>query len=489
MVVWSALVQEAVSRAISSVLGRLEEKDSQRHIRERLQMAANELELALERSAKLPITDVSLLQRRKMIKCAYLEAAQLLDKHEQEALVPAGQEGKVLGTKRKHWIISGVMSQATSSLCGLKMEDVRRFERFADCAGKFVRDVESGCSLRHYTFCNPLVRHLLDGKTLRYRSMEQGNRLRCFYIWPMSSEERGVEAQLGYLYKDATMLEKSFHVGMIIRLSENTDIAGVAIKCLQLLTSQFKIDAESAVGELTLLANIQDVSHSYELPWARIQEDHMKQSASHRPDPGCCKASRHGLCAVNSVSSSEATHIFPEQVIVFHFHCYISDVEYSLSSSPHEDGPSVSRGRRGAPLEVSVGILPHNNDLVDGCFALEAIGNNQPKLAVSVQPVGESVRSRAINCFLHQPELTNYKMHWYSTHGSAWFDVEKQSSGSEGAGAPKTRRYHTRASTKKRRYHTRASNWSYCALHCNRCFEGSIDVSVFVKISIVIRRL
>lgn len=180
---WSALVQEAVSRAISSVLGRLEEKDSQRHIRERLQMAANELELALERSAKLPITDVSLLQRRKMIKCAYLEAAQLLDKHEQEALVPAGQEGKVLGTKRKHWIISGVMSQATSSLCGLKMEDVRRFERFADCAGKFVRDVESGCSLRHYTFCNPLVRHLLEGKTFKHE-MEQGSNSTIYIYGP-----------------------------------------------------------------------------------------------------------------------------------------------------------------------------------------------------------------------------------------------------------------------------------------------------------------
>jgi hypothetical protein len=263
----------------------------------------------------------------------------------------------------------------------------------------------------------------------------------------MSSEERGVEVWLGYLYKDATMLEKSFYVCLIIRLSESTDIIGVAIKCLQLLTSQFKIDAKSAVGELTLLAYSQDVSHSYELPWAGIQEDHIKHNTFYRPDPACCKTSRHGLCAVNSISSSEVSHTFPEQVIVFYFNCYISAVEYSLSSSPHEGGPRVSRGRR-APLNVSVGIYPH--EVKCNCFAMEIIGNSEEKWDVSIQQGALTVRSKAINCFLRQPELTDYRMYWYSRHGGALFVVEKPST--ERAYAPKTRRrYNTRASTKKRR--------------------------------------
>jgi ElaB/YqjD/DUF883 family membrane-anchored ribosome-binding protein len=89
--VWSVLVQEAISRVISFGFSRREEKASQGHLMERLQMAANELELSLERSAKMPITDVSLFQCRKTIKRAYIEAMEQLDKHKQQA-VPAAQK-------------------------------------------------------------------------------------------------------------------------------------------------------------------------------------------------------------------------------------------------------------------------------------------------------------------------------------------------------------------------------------------------------------
>lgn len=44
-----------------------------------------------------------------------------------------------------------------------------RFERFAMEAGKFVRDVESICSLSYYRFLNALTRNLLEGKDLSYR--------------------------------------------------------------------------------------------------------------------------------------------------------------------------------------------------------------------------------------------------------------------------------------------------------------------------------
>ncbi|GJN10153.1 hypothetical protein PR202_ga28222 [Eleusine coracana subsp. coracana] len=77
----SALVQEAVSRVSSFVFSKREERAPLEHIVERLEMALSELEFTLERSAKLPITDVALLRRRKLFKRAYEEASDVLNKH------------------------------------------------------------------------------------------------------------------------------------------------------------------------------------------------------------------------------------------------------------------------------------------------------------------------------------------------------------------------------------------------------------------------
>jgi hypothetical protein len=303
--VCSALVQETLSRGVSFALGRREEKASQGHLMERLQMAISELEFALERAKELPIRHDSLLDRRRMIKRAYLEAMELLDKHKQQQAVPPGQELQVAhGVKRKRWVISAKNMLITSSFAGLSVNDVRRFEWYADCAGRFVRDVESGCSLHHYTFCNPIVRHLLEGKTLQYHQLEQGNNLRRdFYILPMYSDERGSEAVLSYSYKDSTMIEKCFTLLLSLRLSESTDIVGVAIKGLQLFTAEFKHPVECAMGELTLLPNLQDIAHLYGPPWVGIRERHINNTQFYHPDPACCKGSRHGLCAKDNVSS------------------------------------------------------------------------------------------------------------------------------------------------------------------------------------------
>ncbi|WVZ73650.1 hypothetical protein U9M48_021935 [Paspalum notatum var. saurae] len=190
---------------------------------ERLEMAVSDLELALERSAKLPITDIALLQRRNMIKL---------------------------------------------------------------------------CSLLHYTFCNPIARHLLEGKSLTYE-LEQGTQLRSLYIWSICSEERGVEAVLRYRYVDSTMVEKCFLLLMFVRLSESTNILRIASKGLQLLTSQFKLAAESAMGELAALPNLQAIVHSDANPLVSFREQYTKLTQHCRPDPACCKASRHGLCGSN----------------------------------------------------------------------------------------------------------------------------------------------------------------------------------------------
>ena len=136
--VGSAVIQEAVSRVSSFVLGKREDKESKGRIIERLEMALAELEFALERSVKLPIRDISLLHRRKVIKHAYTEAANLLDKHKWQSQ-QEDREIQRISHGRSLSFLSLIGLKKDESLC-LSCSDVQRFEWFADCAGKFVRD-------------------------------------------------------------------------------------------------------------------------------------------------------------------------------------------------------------------------------------------------------------------------------------------------------------------------------------------------------------
>jgi hypothetical protein len=131
--------------------------------------------------------------------------------------------------------------------------------------------------------------------------------------------------------------EKCFFLGLMLRLTESTDLVEVATKGLQLLASQFKLAVEHAMGELTLLSNLQDIAHLHAPLLEGIQEWHIKHSQLSRPDPACCEGSRHGLCANNN-ASSELADIFPDQIIVLGFQCYISALESKTRSSFHERG-------------------------------------------------------------------------------------------------------------------------------------------------------
>ncbi|GJN24665.1 hypothetical protein PR202_gb12419 [Eleusine coracana subsp. coracana] len=90
----SALVQEAVNRVSSFVFSKRDEQAPLEHNVERLEMALSELEFALERSAKLPITDVALLRRRKLFKRAYEEASDVLNKHKPPSVKAAEDQAQ-----------------------------------------------------------------------------------------------------------------------------------------------------------------------------------------------------------------------------------------------------------------------------------------------------------------------------------------------------------------------------------------------------------
>ncbi|CAL5077045.1 unnamed protein product [Urochloa decumbens] len=323
-VVGGAVLQEIVSRGASLVLGKRKDKASQGQYQERLKKAVHEVEFVLERTAKLPITEVSLLRGRIELKRDFIQAGWLLLNKNKKSKTP----------------------QALSS----------------------------GTSF--------------NGKLSPTEGCRQS------------------------------------------KSAESTDIAGVAMDCLQSLASQFKFVADTAMGELTLLANLQDFSHSNAPPWLGIQEDHYKIIRMCRPDPLCCKARGHGPCAnTNSIESTELSHILPEEVILFKFKCYISALEYTSRSSSHEAGKrSVTRDQR-PPLKLTVSLHPHyvHDERLQANYTVEVIGDNHEEcIDVSIQQVSETVRSNSINCFLQQPQITKYSIRWVTKHGIAKFDVKKR---------------------------------------------------------------
>ncbi|CAL5077059.1 unnamed protein product [Urochloa decumbens] len=442
--VGAALVQEVVNRTVSSVLGKRKEKASQGQYLERLKKAVNEVEFVLERTEKMPITEVSLLRDRIELKRDFIDAAALLvrqtkrqapqdhqDISQAEAAVTGSSSSQPWVTRPAMFPVSSFISMMTKDDLRLSCDDVDRFEQFADSARKIQRDVESGCSLRRYMFfpCSLVRRLFRERKTLFYRAV-QADQERHFNVWPSHlEEERGVEVRVRYCYLDRRRPDKSFSLRLVLRLSESTDIVGIAIKCLQLLASQFNFVADAAMGELSVLASsLQDISHSHAPLWVGFQQRHIEISQMFRPDPLCCKSKGHEPYA-NKVVPSKLSHVFPEEVIGFAIECYSSAPEYSLrSSSAHEvDKRSVLR-KRGPPLQLAVCLAPHYvcDEWLQASYVAERIGHNdeEERIDISMQQVGETVRSGAINCFLRQPKVKQYKIRWVTKHGTAWFLVE-----------------------------------------------------------------
>ena len=98
MALSSALAQEGVSRVSSFISTKLNDRASRARIVGRLEWALYRLELALEKTARMPITCVSLLRCRKMLKSAYMEGADLLSKHKQQVLEEGHEEAGQLVT-------------------------------------------------------------------------------------------------------------------------------------------------------------------------------------------------------------------------------------------------------------------------------------------------------------------------------------------------------------------------------------------------------
>ncbi|RCV09319.1 hypothetical protein SETIT_2G017900v2 [Setaria italica] len=389
--VGSAIVQETVSRITSYLFSKCDHgrrTASTGHHIGRLEMAHTELELALERSARMPITDVSLLRRRKLLERAFKDCGDLLHRciKQQTMNVDIEFEQPVRHSFSK-WIAHVTQSSVSSYLL-----DVRRNEWFAACANRFLRDVESGCSPLRCVFSNPL----------EYK-MAQGSILRCLHIQCMCVEGR-----------------------------ESTDIVGTAIRCLQSFTSSMNDVAEAVMRELIQLPQ-QDISHSHAASCFTIKDLCSYDTNFWRPDPLCCKPDR---CATSCIPS-ELSCKFPEQVILIRIECYVSAFE---CSSLHNTADATARNLVAdlPPLKLGVGFAPHFfNERTQGRTAVEIIEGKEELIndMGSLQQMVETVRSNAIKHYICQPDLAYYKMAWYPGHGGACFMVQK--SGTEIARAHK----------------------------------------------------
>ncbi|XP_037488264.1 uncharacterized protein LOC119366608 [Triticum dicoccoides] len=391
----SAVVQEAVSGAFSFLFSSRGEKASQEELMERLEMAHMRLNLGLERTRMMPITIMTLFCLKKKLMDVSKECGVLLSRaRARQQMVPSLRR-KIMHTVMPSFIVPN-QDVLSSSVVG-------RFERFVEEADRFVRDVDSGCSLSHYRFLTSPIRHLLEGKGLSYYMVQESKGF-SLLILTGYMEEYGRVALLNFDYKDRKVPLKNGDLTLILRLYKSTNIVGITAKCLQSLGPQFKSLVEDATWELTQLPT-QDVSY-FGSVWC---EGMVKEITRRSPDPFCCTASGLNQPSASNIISSELSGRFPQEVMSVDFRCCFSASEYCSRSSTDE--VRINAIKAWPPLQMHVFFAPHDPLFSDGS---------------SLHQKEEEIRTEAIDCFIHQPGMTEYSMYWFSAHGIAAFFVSKQ---------------------------------------------------------------
>ncbi|WVZ63187.1 hypothetical protein U9M48_012841 [Paspalum notatum var. saurae] len=256
---------------MSSLIGKdNEDKSKQKQNIERLEMAHIKMEAVLQVSDRWHIADMSLLQWQRRLKRAAQEC-----------------EDTLLSSKPLKRNRCG----SSNDESGNSFADIKKFERYANGANEFLKTVRFGGTLWRYTFFDPVIGHLLSGKSMKYQASWE-DKLLDLNLRPMSSAERGVQAIMGFSCQHFSDPKKGFYVPSMLRLSESTDIFGVIIKCVQAVAPHFKFAAESI---RTGLIQLPTQDFSWDSPysgsefWANI---HDTITQWHRPNPLCCSEHR-----------------------------------------------------------------------------------------------------------------------------------------------------------------------------------------------------
>ncbi|CAM0948082.1 unnamed protein product [Alopecurus aequalis] len=456
-IVASAVVGETLSR-ISSFL--IDKPDQQKPSdMERLEMAHIKMEAALQISNRWQISDVPMLRWRSKLKRAAEECDETLHYCKQRAL-----EDKVIrrGISQSPFpkrVAHAAKSFMSSFITRGKDEssssvNVQRFERFAEGAGEFLKFVKFGATPQQYLFFNPLIRQLLAGQAMRYQAL-RGSRFYFLGIRPMSFDDRGVEATVGFVFQDFRAPTKSFNLGFILRLSESSDIFGIIINCMQSVTPHFRVAAEVIKRELIQLPT-QDFSWqtpSYLDNYSYWLEAHNSLTHWFRPNPLCCNEHEHDL--INHAASRSSPNVllpgrprltfrFMEQVIGIYLECHIAAQNTSQQNLVTKHG----RKRRNSTLNSEADLLklvvlfvPHESpkgiEPTAESFAFEVIDGKEQEMVhmnASIHDVDEKLLPKAIDYLTHNSESRMYQMCMRSTHGTAHLCVEKTTAKVQSAG-------------------------------------------------------
>jgi hypothetical protein len=432
-VVSSAVVHETVNKIISGLIDKYEQNSSAEEQMERLEMAHIKLETALETSSKWQITGGPLQRWQKKLKRAAEECDDTLRKCRQRVQEEEQAEQQVrnssLPTRVAHATKSLISSIFHGNIDEPIRSAVRRFEWFADGANDFLRSVEFGGTPRRYLFFDPLIGRLLAGETLEYK-LVQGNNQHLFWIRPNNTAERGVEAKLIFVYNDESVPVNNFFLGMMLQLSECTNIVGTAIKCLQLFAPHFKSTTETVRKELSQLPT-QDFSwvprsHSYH--WDSI---HSTVTEWFRPNPMCCKHRSQKVCSSGNMEKTYLPDISLESVIDVSLQCQVSLPGLKDQVTVVESKPSLKEFPH---LKVHLVYTPHGSseDLfpaVESSVIEMVNGVDQHCLHtnIALEQMEGIMLPRAVDCFRQNAGTTVYQMVWKSKHGGAYLQAVKVS--------------------------------------------------------------
>jgi hypothetical protein len=146
-----------------------------------------------------------------------------------------------------------------------------------------------------------------------------------------------------------------------------------------------------------------------------------------RQEPLCCIGDGLQHSAKN-ILPAKLSESLPEQVSLFLFQCFISAAEYNIKCSTAETNRNTVKAW--PILQLSVAFLPHTGSAVTskGEFS-------EPLDYPDLLKIAKFVPMLAVDCFMLEPERTEYRMPWYSAHGLALFTVSKPTT--EMGGAPK----------------------------------------------------
>ncbi|KQJ83574.1 hypothetical protein BRADI_5g15593v3 [Brachypodium distachyon] len=365
-IVVTIVVQEGLSRVVTHVLGKREERASMEENLERLEWAHSKMKSALERSIKLPMTDESLLSRQRAIKRAYHQCDELLSCKRQ-----ALDDDTVVAEQGK--ITLAVGRWVSSFLCmnedKLSRSAVRRFERRANKSDKFMSKVDSCCTLARYRFFCPLIPQLLRGEKVEY-VITLANRTHHFWILelPTASGGDGMNED-----KLSCSVVRRFER----RANESDKFMSKVDSCCTLARYRFfcplipQLLRGEKVEYVIMLANRTHLFWILEL----------------------------------------VKGLFPEQVIAMRFQWCISFVvvdQHNRQSSPYEaDRNAVNDWPL---LDVSAQFRPHYfRKMKRDTHVLELIGEHEEYMdGISLLQVEEMAVTNAISSFIRQPELTKY---------------------------------------------------------------------------------